>query len=182
VTAKNLAAGFEFFFRFWFVRLECWRTPAGTHSGIHLATRVRPSRLDAYHFGWTLALLAFVAGCSSDNPLGRREVQGTVTFRGQPLKQGSILFTPQDLQTGVSGGAVITDGAFLVPEAQGLPPGVYKISISSAGDTKAAASDQPPGASGQLAVELIPAEWNIDGKHTVEITEDSDTHLKFEIK
>jgi hypothetical protein len=132
---------------------------------------------------WLLALIILVApGCSDDNPLGRRAIEGTVMFRGQPLKHGSIQFSPVDLQHGVGSGAVITDGSFEIPELQGLPPGKYKVIISAAESASAAPSNEPPGAPGQLAVELIPAEWNVDAKHKLEIKSDVDTQLSFDIK
>lgn len=132
---------------------------------------------------WALALIIVVAsGCSDDNPLGRRAIQGNVTFRGQPLKHGSIQFSPVDLQHGVGSGAVVTDGSFQIPEAQGLPPGKYQVIISAGEATSAGPSDEPPGASGKLAVELIPAEWNVDPTHSVEIKSDVDTQVNFDIK
>jgi hypothetical protein len=133
---------------------------------------------------WPLFGLAMLCalGCSDDNPLGRRAIQGTVTFRGQPLKHGSIQFSPEDMQHGVGSGAVITDGSFQIPEPQGLPPGKYKVVISAAESASTAPSTEPPGASGQLAVELIPAEWNVDGKHSVEIKSDVDAQVNFDIK
>jgi hypothetical protein len=39
-----------------------------------------------------LLLLVVLAGCGSGNPLGREAVSGSITFGGNPLKQGKISF------------------------------------------------------------------------------------------
>ena len=137
--------------------------------------------------GWlcwgTVFMLFIVAGCSGDNPLGRRAVRGTVTLKGQPVQSGSIQFSPVDEQQGVASGAVISAGTFEIPEAKGLPPGKYKVIVSSAQSAGSAApSDQPPGPPGQLAVEMIPPDWNVDPKHTIDISADGDNELKLDIK
>jgi hypothetical protein len=157
---------------------------AGTNSGRESIHWQKGSMIKVERSLWPLALLMILTalGCSDDNPLDRRAIQGTVTFRGQPLKHGSIQFSPDDMQRGVGSGAVITDGSFEIPEAQGLPPGKYKVVISAAESASAAPSNEAPGAPGQLAVELIPAEWNVDAKHSVEIKSDVDAQVNFDIK
>ena len=44
--------------------------------------------------------LALSAGCGDDGYGRRYPVSGTVTYKGQPLKQGTITFTPADADAG----------------------------------------------------------------------------------
>jgi hypothetical protein len=76
-------------------------------------------------FPWRPALvlpLLLLTGCGD----GRRTVEGTVTFDGQPLAKGTILFVKTDGEL-VREGGVITDGAFHCV----LPDGNYKIEINA---------------------------------------------------
>jgi len=71
-----------------------------------------------------LALLLTCAGCSRGPAIGK--ISGEVTMDGQPLKEGRILFTPEDGQ-GQTGGGTITDGKFLVE----VPPAKMKVQINA---------------------------------------------------
>jgi len=77
----------------------------------------------------TLALTALLAGgcgaSSSDYP-----VTGTVTWKGQPLDQGSIQFLPEEGK-GTMVGAEIRDGHYALPNPPGLAPGTYRVRINS---------------------------------------------------
>ena len=76
-----------------------------------------------------LGLPLLSAGCNGD-PHQRQAVSGTVTFKGQPLKTGSIEFSPSDGQaTGVS--VTITNGEYKLEKNQGLSPGNYKVKINA---------------------------------------------------
>ena len=66
-------------------------------------------------------------------------MSGTVKYKGTPLANGSITFTP-DGGSGSLGGATIKDGAFEMPAASGLLAGKYKVSISQP-DPKGAAKE-----------------------------------------
>jgi hypothetical protein len=64
------------------------------------------------------------AGCSRGPAMAK--ISGEVTMDGQPLKEGRILFTPEDGQ-GQTGGSTITDGKFLVE----VPPAKMKVQINA---------------------------------------------------
>ena len=53
-------------------------------------------------------------------------VTGTVTWKGQPLDQGSIQFLPEDGK-GTMVGAEIRDGRYALPDPPGLAPGSYRV-------------------------------------------------------
>ena len=120
-----------------------------------------------------LALLCLAGlcglGCGGD-PNAQQPVSGTVTFQGQPLDQGHILFVPAT--TGPSeAGAVIENGNYDIPQAHGLVPGQYKVRIFSYDQTGPkvdvnAIPGEPPN---MQARERIPLEYNAETKLTAEI-------------
>jgi hypothetical protein len=108
-----------------------------------------------------LGLAIAWSGCGEANPLGRRAIYGNVTFQGQPVDYGAIQFNPVDLAHGVSSGAMITDGKYSIPTAQGLPPGEYQVMVTAPDRSKQEKVEGPPGDERSLAVERIPAKYNL---------------------
>ncbi len=70
-----------------------------------------------------LAVLA-LAGCGNPNP-NICEVNGTLTYKGQPIPQVYLRFEPDDLTTKATSMAV-TDASGKFEMAMGSTPGVYK--------------------------------------------------------
>src|SRR5262249_52721258 len=95
------------------------------------------------------AVVAGLAGCAGGGAK-RCAVSGAVKWRGQPLDQGAITFLPEDPALGTSGGALIQDGRYSIPADQGLLPGRYKVTISSADPKKALDPNADPGAPGPV--------------------------------
>jgi hypothetical protein len=121
------------------------------------------------------------AGCGEDN--GRLSVSGVVTLDGAALDKGSILLTSMGGGPLVSSGAMIENGAYVVPEEHGLLPGTYLVQISSA-DSKAATTmaGGAPGMQGiPIAPDRIPAEYNINSDKKVEVTRDGDNRFDFDV-
>ena len=80
------------------------------------------------------AALALSAGCGDDGYGRRYPVSGKVTYKGQPLKQGTITFTPADANTGRTASGHIVDGAYAlttVDNEDGALPGPYQVAIAS---------------------------------------------------
>lgn len=76
-----------------------------------------------------MILAVYTSGCSQEEKLGA--VSGKVTFQGQPVKAGAVVFTNKD--KGVFMTAKIDEqGQFKVVMAKGagLPPGEYQVSVS----------------------------------------------------
>jgi hypothetical protein len=98
-----------------------------------------------------------LAGCggASDN-LPREAISGTVTFDGQPLKHGSIQFTPVQAKDGVATGGMITAGRFDVPRDVGPVPGNYQVMIFAAGGSPAAAESDPSEPAGPSLKSALP--------------------------
>ncbi|RUL87509.1 hypothetical protein [Tautonia sociabilis] len=79
------------------------------------------------------AILLLAAGCGDGTGLPKRyPVSGTVTYKGEPVKTGTIQFTPEDLNNGRAASGVITDGSYYLTTAvdgDGALPGNYKVAI-----------------------------------------------------
>jgi hypothetical protein len=79
---------------------------------------------------WLLGAVLLIgpAGCSQREPLAR--VSGQVTYEGQPVEEGLILFSSAAL--GIHITADIHQGRYEVvtSRADGLPPGEYEVAIA----------------------------------------------------
>lgn len=114
---------------------------------------------------FTVGLAA--VGCGSSGPV-RNAVSGTVTYKSQPIKSGTISFRSDDDQH--VGTGTITDGKYAIPWVSGLPAGKYIVAVSYPDPRiPAPREDEPPGES-VTERELLPARYN------------ENTELKAEIK
>ncbi len=88
---------------------------------------------------WRLGFLALVAGlptgCGSAAPPAAATVRGLVTFQGQPLVGGVVVFAP-DRDRGTLGktaaATIAQDGSFHLTAdgATPIPPGWYRVAIA----------------------------------------------------
>jgi hypothetical protein len=135
----------------------------------------------------TSATILLVAGCS-DTDGGRCEVVGTVKLKGEPVKEGVIEFTPLDKapegMKATKSGAVVSNGEYKIPKAQGLIPGRYRVVITSGDGVTPANSDEPPGPSGSNIVskDRIPAEYNSASRQEVEVKKDGPNRFDYDIR
>jgi hypothetical protein len=142
-----------------------------------------------YHsrrFAWLLpglSILLFSLGCGDPHD-GRLAVSGNVTFQGQPLDQGNIMFIPasRDLRTQAS--AQIINGRYQISAAQGLRPGKYKVSIHSGdGRTPVVPSDAPPGPSGNFSSQdRIPEAYNLKSTLEAEVKKGGANRFDYPIR
>lgn len=130
------------------------------------------------------ALLCGIAGCGDE--LGpRQEISGSVRMGGQPLDEGAIEFMP--LAPAAAGeidtqsGAPITQGKYTIPRANGLMPGKYRVSITSAGPTEGPKPGELPGPSGPSPKERVPAKYNTDSELEATVTSAGPNTFDFEI-
>lgn len=121
----------------------------------------------------SICLLAL--GCSDGTGLAKRyKVSGTVKYKGEPVKQGSITFSPVDAQNGRPATGTITDGSYYLTTAvdgDGALPGDYRVSIiSTEVDLSAASANAQAGGSMRQddvakanlnAKKLVPAKYGI---------------------
>lgn len=145
---------------------------------------IRTSRLLFAKLSLLIVPLICVLGCGSDDGLGRRAISGVVTFDGQPLADGSISFEPVEKST-TSSGAMIVAGKYSVTKEQGLPPGKYRVVVNAIkpGTGMTLPEGKFPGEEvGTPQQELIPADWNLNSKNFIEVTESGSTEFSHDIK
>jgi hypothetical protein len=126
-----------------------------------------------------VGLVLVVVGCNREGA-DRLAVKGTVNFEGKPLPKGTIEFASEDRANPSMSGAPIEDGKFEIAQPQGLKAGKYLVRISSA-ESVSKDVGQPPGESGPVAKERIPASWNADSKQKIDLQPGA-TVLTFDIK
>ena len=138
--------------------------------------------------GIALFLVAMSAGCGGApaSQLDRHVVSGTVTFDGKPLEAGAIQFFP--LESGpkktVSGG-VIQAGSFRLSPEAGLPPGKYRVSITSVASTGPvdSAAAMKPVQDAKPVSDPIPSKYNATSELTCEVKGEGSTELPpFDLK
>jgi hypothetical protein len=83
-----------------------------------------------------VALLGSLIGCGPDNGLNLARVRGKITYKGEPVGFGDILFYPDDTKGTVGPGASATlksDGTYILSTEQpgdGVIVGFHKIAIT----------------------------------------------------
>jgi len=147
-------------------------------------------------------LLGALAGCGSGETLGVG-VSGSVTYKGQPIKEGAISFIPMSGTNGPSGGANIDDGKYDIPRRAGLAPGKYRVEIRAFEETgkETAKSTQQsqmfgrpisevtkdPRALEQMAKlkaerkNIVPGRYNDNSELTKELSNESQVTVDFEL-
>jgi hypothetical protein len=129
-----------------------------------------------------LALVALlIVGCGPKSD--RLEVGGAVALDGTPLDSGSIRFSSVEGQKLVSTGALVKEGEYLVPQEKGLPPGKYRVEITSPDmNAPPVMVSESPGSRGYpTAPERIPPEYNVDSRQSIEVTSAGNNRFDFEI-
>jgi hypothetical protein len=128
-----------------------------------------------------VSLLALTLGCSAGND--RVALSGKVTFDGQPIEQGQIVFAPQG--TGFTAAAPIVAGAYTISAEKGASPGAtYTVRITadrSTGRTVQAsgyAANEPPQ---EVYEQYVPAKYNESSELQFEVGAESELVKDFEL-
>lgn len=134
------------------------------------------------HRGMALLLVSLTvlpSGC--DNGEGYQAVSGSVTFQGEPLKEGTIQFFTTGERPAPYAGAAISQGKYKVPKDHGLKPGKYLVTISS---TEKVANTKKGGSSLNpfLARERIPSKYNTKSTLGVEVRVGERGQFDFDLK
>ena len=127
-----------------------------------------------------VVVFSLINGCSSEKQ--RYPVQGQITFKGQPVTEGSIQFHPLLPTEGFLEGAMIEAGRYKIPAQKGLLPGKYQVLVS-APDYKGKKPDPTvaPGAVFQ-SKELFPEIYNTKSTLVVEVTSQGPNNFDFHLK
>jgi hypothetical protein len=126
------------------------------------------SRMRATISKQVLSLLAVVlcalVGCGSGN--NAVKVTGAVSYDGQPVEKGEIIFTPAD-GSGQSAASKIENGEY---QCQ-VPPGTHKVRITAYREVPGQMDRSNPGVEVPVVEMYIPDQYN--ASTTLEVTVDS---------
>lgn len=81
----------------------------------------------------TLCSVLAVAGCGETDTGGRVAVSGNITYEGQPLPEGRIVFTPVKTNAGYAAGGAIEEGRFSIRAEHGPAEGDYQVTVTIGG-------------------------------------------------
>ena len=80
-----------------------------------------------------LAVVVAVGGCGKSAAPPESKVEGRLTFQGQPVAGGTVVFVP-DRERGFSGKPIKAetgdDGTFRLNDGGGVPPGWYRVALA----------------------------------------------------
>ena len=74
-----------------------------------------------------LMLISTAVGCNGSGPV---EISGTVTFQGEPIEVGRIVFVSIDAEKAPTSSGTIKNGAYTITGRGGVQPGEYRVQIS----------------------------------------------------
>ena len=115
-----------------------------------------------------LVLLTFVCGCGKHLNYG--EIVGHVTIDGKPVERGSVRLRPLDGQSPTYG-TTIENGYFSSRAAVNA----YRVEISAPAPVGEDGATNPIESESKLAMELIPARYNVNSTLTMEVVEGANT-------
>jgi len=135
-------------------------------------------------FTWLILFLLVSIGCESYDGPRRGAVHGNVTHGGEPIEEGTIVFTPTGGNKGSVAGGTIRDGRYAIDEPSGPVVGLNMIAISAMKKTGRKFQEPPPSPPGTLTdetVEAVPARYNVNSELTREIASGKNT-FDFELE
>ena len=115
---------------------------------------------------FALVLTATLLGCGGTK---RQSIEGTVTYGGEKVAQGSIKLIPQTGTKGPSGGALIKDGKFSIPADKGVYVGTFRVELLATKETGRQSQDVM-GEVVKERVQYLPPKYNRESTLTQEIT------------
>jgi hypothetical protein len=93
--------------------------------------------------------LTFVVGCAG-NGLNLAKVRGKVTYKGEPVKNGTVMFMPDDTKGTVGPpavGSITSDGSYIMSTesaGDGVIVGSHKIGITGVEDKPVGSGEAAP--------------------------------------
>lgn len=115
-----------------------------------------------------LLLVALGHGCSGDSTHGK--VKGTVTYQGEPVTEGQIVFRRTD--NSVVEGAIIKDGLF----ESNAPIGTCLVQITARKKVQAKANSSALEEDAFTTVSYIPEKYNDKSTLSLEVKSGSQTY------
>ena len=137
-----------------------------------------PRRIQWLTFCLGCFAMVLIAGCGR-NGSDRVVVEGTVTYRGEPLPSGRIRFVPIKGTKAPLSGADVVGGKYVVDAKGGVPVGTHQVQITAQRvDPKyAGRGDSVPGdfqdVGGPPVEQYIPKRYNVQSELEITIPPDS---------
>lgn len=133
-------------------------------------------------------ILCHGVGCKKENPEGRENVSGKITFNGQtidPKWTAAISFIPGDGRDATDGGGgQITQSKYLLTGTGGIKPGKYKVKlfVQQYYDVKTGEpSTANTGDFDSVYVSMIPKEFNDDSTMELEVVQGKKNVFNYDI-
>lgn len=161
---------------FYFVATNNLR-PSGTQL-LPMMVDHPPFFMACRHFiGFVFLSIVFGAGCNRGPVL--YPVSGTASYKGAPIKFGTIDFRGKD---GSTAAAQIVDGKFDIPAISGLPPGTYAVSMSYPDPKIPPPMGNAPPGEALPNREMLPKKYNDQSELTAEVKAQPKNELVFDLK
>ena len=141
--------------------------------------RIGPRRAWPVLLGFCLLM---VLGCSRG--AGRQALEGTVTWDGTPLAEGSIIFLPQASTKSPTCGGTISQGRFSIAPAGGAAGGTFRVEITAVRNTGRKVTSFHMGRSIEKdeGEQYIPVRYNSQSELTATVTERGPNRFEFALK
>jgi hypothetical protein len=129
---------------------------------------------------WLIGLV-LLAGCGRSSDIQRVIVSGKVSYQGQPIADGAILFTPVKGTKGPAAAARIENGAYQAAIAGGVPVGTHRVEVlafrASSGSSQSSGSQVF-----QMAKEqFLPKQYNRESTLTATVDDNGKQTKDFEL-
>jgi hypothetical protein len=124
----------------------------------------------------SFCLLLLIMGCS--RPRVVVQVEGEITYDGQPVEAGIISFVPEQ---GAGGGGAIIKGKYFVDPDVGLAPGKYRVEIRWPKPTGEVNKEAGYGQSPIVVAEALPEKYHKESVLTAEL-EPGKTTIHFHLE
>ncbi|WP_254513672.1 hypothetical protein [Anatilimnocola floriformis] len=133
-------------------------------------------------FSIVCLILSFflLAGC--DNNGGRRAVSGSITLNGKSLDKATIDFLELPDAKVKAAGALVTNGSYSIPAAQGLMPGSYRVQINAMEEFPITPDELAAGKTAPPAKNRVPPKYNTASEQTVEVKASGANRFDFNIE
>lgn len=130
-----------------------------------------------------LAVLTATAttGCAGSDSGSGHDVQGSVTWKNEPLEQGMIYFVPSS-GSGNGTSLAIEQGRFdSTGKTSKLKPGTYRIEITSTQKTGKMIPGAGPNGQVEEVVQVIPPSYNEKSKLTANVSDSQANQFQFDL-
>jgi len=108
-------------------------------------------------------------GCSGEKSLEKMDISGNITFNGDPLESGEIMFRPEPGSNVPPSAANIINGEYRAAGQAGIAAGTYRVEIhgfevdeNASKDLPGGKLDRPPATQGMPVVrkQYLPPKYN----------------------